>query len=245
MQLKVIGSGSTGNSYLMYNESECLIIELGFTFKTIKQALNFNLRSVVGALVSHEHLDHSAGVKDALKAGIKCYMSPGTAEAMQLQHHNLNLVNHRQQFKIGNFEVMAFDLNHDCAQPLGFLIRHPESGLTCFITDSYYTEYYFPGLNHVIIEANYCQEILQANFEAGRLHGMVKNRVEKSHMSIDTCIQFLGANKLDNVNNILLIHLSDGNSNAEDFKQRAIRATGKNVQLAEKNLVLNWTLNPF
>ena len=56
MKLKVLGSGSAGNCYLLQNEKEILIIECGISYKKILQRLNFNLSSVVGCLISHEHL---------------------------------------------------------------------------------------------------------------------------------------------------------------------------------------------
>src|SRR5260221_9371765 len=131
MKLRVLASGSAGNCYLLENSTECLIIEVGIRFENIKQALNFNLRNVVGALVSHEHADHSQGVRKALLSGIDCYMSQGTASALKIEHHRLNIISHNQKTKVGNFEIMAFDVKHDCAEPLGFLIRHHETGVTC------------------------------------------------------------------------------------------------------------------
>lgn len=57
MKLKVLGSGSNANCYLLQsNSGETLIIECGVHLKEIKKALNFNMRNVVGCLISHEHL---------------------------------------------------------------------------------------------------------------------------------------------------------------------------------------------
>ena len=39
-------------------------------------------------------------------------------------------------------------------------------------------------------------------------------------MEIDTTLEFLRANDLSKVNNIVLLHLSDGNSNVPDFQKR-------------------------
>ena len=57
MILKVLGSSSTGNCYLLQSsEGETLIIECGINIREIKKALNFNMRNVAGVLISHEHL---------------------------------------------------------------------------------------------------------------------------------------------------------------------------------------------
>ena len=56
MKLKVISTGSIGNSYLLESNTDTLIIECGVLFKDIKKALNFDLKSVAGCLITHEHL---------------------------------------------------------------------------------------------------------------------------------------------------------------------------------------------
>lgn len=55
MNLKIIGTGSKGNCYLLQGENETLIIEAGVNFADIKKALNYNLSNVVGVLLSHAH----------------------------------------------------------------------------------------------------------------------------------------------------------------------------------------------
>jgi phosphoribosyl 1,2-cyclic phosphodiesterase len=56
MRLKVLGTGSSGNCYILENNQESLIIEAGISFKEVKKELNFNFEKVKGLLVSHEHL---------------------------------------------------------------------------------------------------------------------------------------------------------------------------------------------
>ena len=41
MKLKIISTGSQGNSYILENENEALIIEAGVRFIEIKKALSF------------------------------------------------------------------------------------------------------------------------------------------------------------------------------------------------------------
>lgn len=56
MKLKVLGSGSSGNCYILENDSEALIIEAGVPIMETKKALDFNIRKVRGVVISHEHL---------------------------------------------------------------------------------------------------------------------------------------------------------------------------------------------
>lgn len=56
MRIKCLGSGSSGNCYLLECENEVLILDCGIGIKDIKKALNFDLRRVSGVLVTHSHL---------------------------------------------------------------------------------------------------------------------------------------------------------------------------------------------
>lgn len=56
MKLKVLGSGSKGNCYLLTSsKGKTLIIEAGLRNIEIKESLGFDLTSVEGLLLSHAH----------------------------------------------------------------------------------------------------------------------------------------------------------------------------------------------
>ena len=100
----------------------------------------------------------------------------------------------------------------------------------------------FRDLNNIIIEANYCPVIAKRKLSDMEF---LRNRIIKSHMSIDTCEDLLLANDLGKVNNIVLIHLSDSNSDENAFKLRIEKSTGKKVTVANNGLVINLNKTPF
>lgn len=251
MQLKVLSSSSYGNCYILHNEDEALIIEVGVQMRKVKQGLNFNLMKVVGAIVTHNHLDHCKGVKDALACGINVYATPGTHKginaALKFAKHHRQIDIHPQapSIRIGRFSVIAFDVKHDALQPCGFLINHEETGTVLFLTDTYYSGYTFRNVNNMIVEANYCQKILDERMANGESPDFLRNRIFQSHMSLATCKELLQANDLSQVNNIVLIHLSDSNSDAARFKKEVTELTGKTVSIAKPGLELNFSKYPF
>lgn len=246
MKLKIVNSGSVGNCYILENDSTALVIECGVNFKDIKQALDFNLKKVAGVLISHEHGDHCKAVKDVVAAGLDVYASDGTIAAMKMaMHHRAYRLFNKTEKKIGEFKVIPFDVKHDAIQPFGFLINHTDCGNVLFITDTYYVPHTFKGVNNILVEANYSQAIIDERLKDGSLHAKVRDRVLESHMSIETCKDLLRANDLSAVNNIVLIHLSDGNSNAADFKKQVQELTGKTVTVAGKNMEIDFSKTPF
>lgn len=248
MRLICLGSSSKGNCYLFESKSQVLILEAGLPLKAVKEALNFDISNVVGCCITHEHLDHAGHIKDFIKSGIPVYTSQGTIDAVSQKLNSdfgMNPIQVGRRYQIGKFGVMPFDILHDCNQPFGFLIHHEEMGLCAFITDTHYIPNRFKGLNQILIEANYEAQILDDNLWNGKIDNMRYQRVLRSHMSLETCIDALKANDLTGVQNIVLIHLSPQNSNAELFKNKVIEATGKNVHIALKGLTIDFNKDPY
>ncbi|MDR1881784.1 MAG: MBL fold metallo-hydrolase [Prevotella sp.] len=251
MELKILGSSSAGNCYVFDNGKEALVVECGIPFQEVKKAVDFDISRIVGCLVSHEHGDHAKNVQKFLDARIRLFASIGTIQKMGIIEKIITAAFYpialkaREKQVVGNFTILPFDVQHDAAEPFGFLIQHYEMGTVLFATDTYYLPYRFNGLNNILIECNYRLDLLEANIEAGRVHAITRDRTIQSHMSFDTCKEALLANDLSAVNNIVLIHLSDSNSNALEFQQGIREATGKTVFVADRGMKLNFNKTPF
>lgn len=238
MQLKILGSSSRGNCYLLENNQERLLIECGFSYKKIQEFLGHDIKNILGCLVTHEHGDHCKSVKDLMKNGIDIYMSPGTARYLKLEHYRLHEVIPGEQFKIGGFTILPFRTEHDVTQPIGFLIHHKDIGKLLFATDTYYLKYKFKGLNHILIECNYDEDILQENVSSGIVQKFRKDRVLKSHFSLSNLKEFLSSNDLSNVENIVLLHISGENGDPIKFENEIQDLTNKKVYIAKNNLTV-------
>lgn len=245
MKLTVLNSGSRGNSYILEASDGILLLECGVSFNDLKAALKFKLDNVVGCLLSHEHKDHSSEVPKLIRYGINIYSSKGTIGALKVRNHRLIPIEAKKRFKLGSYTILPFDVKHDAAEPLGFIINHPESGNILFITDSNYVNYKFKDLNNILIEANYSKEILDRRGYNNDILQFLSGRIQRSHLSLETCIEVLKGNDLTKVNNIVLLHLSDGNSDSRVFKARVEEETAKTVYIADKGLKIDLNLTPF
>mgnify|MGYP002561135666 FL=1 len=150
MELKILGSSSKGNCYLLDNGNDCLMIECGIPFKDVQKAVNFGISRIAGVIISHEHGDHAKHAGKCLEAQIPCYMSQGTKDALHLPQTRLvRVMEELKVYEIGNFKVQPFATQHDAKEPFGFLIYHKECGMVLFATDTYYLHYTFHGLNNL------------------------------------------------------------------------------------------------
>lgn len=245
MILKVLASSSSGNGYLLQSYSgQSLLIEAGVRLSTVKKALNFDVTNVQAAIVSHSHLDHGKYIKEFCQAGIRVYSSLDTFVNLKYSNHNTIPAKELTSITAGEFVFMPFKLIHDVTN-YGYIITHPEMGKIVFITDTHYCPYSFKGLTNIIIEANYDKNILDRNVNSGRVHPVVQKRVTKSHMGLHQTAEFLSANDLSKVNNIVLIHLSDTSSNAVMFQKNIQQLTGKTVHIASKGMDIPFDSVPF
>ena len=237
MRLTVLGSSSAANGYVLDNGREALALECGCPLADLKRTLGFDLRRVCGVLLTHEHADHARHAAKYVEAALPLYASQGTL--MRLPDEVCTSpyshpVRSPRPFSVGRFRVLPFDVKHDAAEPLGFMVAHPEIGALVFATDTRFLPYTFDGVRTWLLECNYDAALLAENARAGIVSEAQRVRVIESHMSLDTCRETLQANDLTETRRIILIHLSDRNSDAAAFRKTIARATGREVITADR-----------
>lgn len=225
MRIDVIASGSSGNCYRISDGKTTLLLDAGIPFKKVQIGCGFKTSNIKGCLVTHRHGDHAKAISHLAARGIAVYGPKDLQELCPKVNGLLPL----QAISIGSVTVLPFDVAHD-VPCFGYQIQSTETQeKLVYITDTAYVKYKFSALTHVMIEANYEGNIMTGNVHNGSLPGCVAARIYRSHMSIDTVLNFLKANDMQNVKQIYLLHLSNVNSNAERFKELVQRQTGAEV----------------
>ena len=226
-------SSSKGNLFTVYDGETKLMIEAGIPWKKIQLALEFKTSEIEACLISHSHGDHSKSAKEVMKAGIDTYALSETFEEIGISSHRAKPIKAKEQFEIGSWNIVPFGLNHDVPN-LGFLLSNRSGEKLIYITDSYYCKYRFKDLTVIAVECNHAIDILRENVANGSLALDLKNRLMESHFSLANVKEFLEANDLSKVQEIWLLHLSDGNSDADRFKREIQEISGKLVYVAEE-----------
>jgi phosphoribosyl 1,2-cyclic phosphodiesterase len=238
MDIKAIASGSSGNAYVVSDGTTALLLECGVPIKKIQEALDYKLASTVSAcFITHEHLDHCRSVEDIIKAGIDCYASRGTwiARGRTCDHQVRPMYAYADGAEyntvaIGSLRVRAFAVQHDAAEPLGFLIDSEKTGeRLLYFTDTFYLKYRFDGVTHIMAECNYCADTLQKSIDSGATPAAMVPRLLHSHMSMEQLIEMLKNNDLSRLRAVYLIHLSTERSDAERMKAEVQKLTGAEV----------------
>lgn len=242
MELQVVGSSSRGNCYILTAEGQKLIIECGVAYRDIQKALDFDFSNAIGCIVTHEHQDHSKAVPDLIGKGIDVYMSKGTKDALRLTSHRL--ITHRykgdsfMQFEIGQFIILPFSVQHDCSEPVGYIIQDKKTKeKILFATDTYYIKYKFSGLHYIMIECNHIEDLIEDS--------VIRNRLKQSHFSLGNVKDFLAANDMASVRKIVLLHLSNNNSDPKRMIREITEQTRIETQVATAGKYIDFEMQPF
>lgn len=242
MKLKVLGSGSSGNCYILESDAEALIIEAGVPFREVKVALGFNVRKIVGVICTHRHNDHIKYLKDFVTSGIRS-IAPNDYWMEHITEwwfqYGERYDETRKCIDIGNFKVMPFLVVHD-VPCYGFYIKHPDIGSLIYASDTEYIKYRFKNINHILVEANYSDNLID-NEAVNREH------VLRGHMSLQTALDFILTNDNPALRNVVLLHLSDNNADSAQFLQKTKETVkyGADCYIAEKGLEVDLNLCPF
>lgn len=225
-------SSSAGNLYQVTAPNRRpLLLECGVPIAEIKRSLGFRLTAHCGCLVTHAHQDHARSVRDILAAGIDIYCSESTVRSIlaagPLDTHRLHIIAPMRQIQIDGWTIIPFEVVHD-VDCLGYLITDGSRDRLLFAVDTAYIPQRFaPGLTHIAIETNYSDDLIDPSAPAA-----VTARLFGNHMELGTAIDFILHQDLYRVREIHLLHLSERNSNAEEFRDRVQRATGIPVFVA-------------
>jgi phosphoribosyl 1,2-cyclic phosphodiesterase len=249
MILKIISTGSSSNSYILEaNDGSMLLIEAGIKASDMERSIGYKPKNVAACVISHEHSDHfnAKTVDFLLKSGIKVYASKETFEAMG--HKQMNngecAPNELQWNDAGNgFYIMPFPVEHDAAQPYGYLVSHEEMGTLMFATDTSNIKYRFNGITHMMIEANYDNETIDGRLSDGKIDSFLYDRIVLSHLSFYNCKRYVMSSDMKSLRNIIMIHLSTDNGKADKFVKEMQEVSVCPVYVAKKGMEINLNLN--
>ena len=228
MKIHCIGSSSSGNSYVITSNGHKLIVELGCNFKEVLKAVDYDLTSIAGCLVSHVHGDHSAYIHKALEYQIPVY---GNKEVVE-KYPYVHLLTQNYRYSIGNFKVQCLKVPHN-ALCYSFIIKCPSGEKILFATDLSKFNYKVSGCDVIMMEANYDEDII---YEALARGEVVRSQSE-NHLEIKDCIEAVERCVDTNTQLIILLHLSDGYSDEKRFQKIVHEATGKLVSVARSGHV--------
>ena len=229
--LTILASGSSANGYTIQADNEVLILEAGVPFKECAKVLDYDLKGVVGCCVTHAHKDHSAYIKQYQQHGLTVYSNSDVASDFD----GVVALEPMRKYHFGGFTVIALRVPHGDCPNYAYHITLPNAQTLLFCTDLEQFNYNIKGINNLAIECNYSHDIrVDAMLNGAELRAQSRN-----HMEIGETIATINRLKSRELSSVILLHLSDQLSNAEDFKKRIFSECGVHAEVAEKNIVIS------
>ena len=220
MQVAVLASGSKGNATFVEMDGIRILIDAGISARRIKQelaALGESVEMLDGIFITHEHGDHIKGLPNLVKKyGIQIYSRPATFQAMscyeELPGDCVNPIIDRIQ--LGRVAVRAFDIPHDAAAPVGYIIQGTSR---CVVATDIGNvddrlQQMLEGAQVLVLEANHDEEMLKQ----GSYPYNLKQRIlgPLGHLSNRRMAQVV-AELRRRPQKLILAHLSESNNRPE------------------------------
>ena len=222
------GSGSSGNSYYLYTETDSLLIDVGVGLRSLKKHFhNYGLRfeDIHHILVTHDHADHVKSVGSLSNdyhlpvyttSKVHRGINRNYCVRKKIQPEYVHVIEKGVPFTIGEFRVTPFGVPHDSSDNVGYMVE-AEGTAFCVITDAGYVtdemKEYISKADYLVIEANHDVEMVKN----GPYPAFLKERIlsHTGHLSNVECGETLVENMSEHLKHVWLCHLSEENNHPE------------------------------
>lgn len=214
--LTVLATGSSGNGYILRCGTDVLLLECGVNIKEVLEALDYEISSVRGVLVTHNHKDHSRYISEYVK-----YFKVFGNELVAGLHDKVSEVHAMKRYRVGNFLFIPLKVPHGDCECYAYIIHHEAIGYMLFCTDAERFPYnrIEPKPENIVIECNYVQDVVLDRLSTGE---EVRSNYG-SHMELNDCIDAVTRLWSERLRNVVLIHRSKGNFVADTAKNEFMR----------------------
>ncbi len=247
MRFASLGSGSRGNSTLVQFGETMLMIDNGFSIKeTDKRMARLGITGddISAILVTHEHGDHVGGVaRYARRYNVPVWASHGTA-AMIKNVETLHCFNSHKVFELGDISVEPILVPHDAREPTQFVFSSNNLKLGVMTDTGSITPHMVEALmdcDGLLLECNYDRDMLIN----GAYPESLKRRVlgDWGHLDNQQSIELLQRVNTDDLQHLVLAHVSEKNNSHElvlDSVSRAIGCDRAWLKVIDQNDGLPW-----
>ena len=249
-----IGSGTSGNSYLLLTDSDSLMIDAGIGMDLLKQHcgnLGFDISAISRVLITHEHVDHVKSVGElAEEYGVQIYATEAVHKGINSNSRVGKKVKEQQQIAIkrestlqlGDFRVTPFLVPHDCSSEdcVGYMIEMDGVRFSIITDCGHITERIGEIIgesNYLVIESNHDKEmLLNGDYPDAWKEKILSGR---GHLSNAQCAEALLNYATPELRHVWLCHLSEENNHPELARKTIEYELRRNGIIAGKDFLLD------
>lgn len=222
------GSGSSGNCYCLFTETDGLMIDAGLGIRTIKKYFHeygFSFQMVHNIIITHDHADHIKSVGSlSCTYGLPVYATPTVHQGIvrnycvrnKIPETNKRFIEKNVPFRAGDFDITAFEVPHDSSDNVGYQIKCGDVVFS-IMTDAGHVTEEMAGMigksNYLVLESNYDEDMLRD----GPYPEYLKSRIRgaRGHLGNNDCAVALAQYATERLRHVWLCHLSEENNHPE------------------------------
>ncbi len=235
MKLCVLGSGSRGNAVLIQSGKTRILIDAGFGPRTIAKRLlsvGVNPSSISAVVLTHEHTDHSKGVKaGAARWGWQVFATRGTQNGCEsLAALGVTTLIANQVLAVGDVEIVPVSISHDATEPVAVIATDSTNGVRAGIVYDLgvmgdLVQRAIEGVEILVIESNHDGDMLRN----GPYPAMLKRRIagNHGHLSNHAAGEATAACAHRGLAQVVLAHLSETNNSPRIAIESMRRTLGR------------------
>lgn len=223
MRFASLGSGSSGNAFLVQSDATLVLLDCGFGLsETATRLARLALEpcDLDAILVTHEHDDHAAGVvRLARRWGLTVYATHGTVraleEAQELPPKTVVFDSHAP-FAIGDLEVQPYPVPHDSREPAQFVFSDGAATLGVLTDAGEVTPHMvrvLSGLDALVLECNHDLDLLRGGPYPAHLKQRIAGRY--GHLDNETAARLVRDIDRGRLQHLVAAHLSQKNNTPE------------------------------
>ena len=250
MKFCSLGSGSSGNSYLVSKNNTNILVDGGFSVTELESRMSqkdIKPSEISVILLTHEHDDHSKGVfAFAEKYNKPIYLTYGTLKMCQKRikkSYNLtvNIISPLDTLDLIDFMIYIIPVPHDAREPVQFKFESEEKTLA-IITDLGFGNKELINsiqqINALILESNHDEDLLHQS----RYPKNLKNRIQSNygHLSNEESLEILKKLNLNNLKWLGAAHLSKENNSPDLVKDSWKKVYEDKINIIDPDFGMPW-----
>jgi phosphoribosyl 1,2-cyclic phosphodiesterase len=239
MKICTLASGSKGNSIFVGNDKCKILIDAGISCRQVELRLNLineTLSDIDGIFVTHEHTDHTAGLKVINKRfKIPIFIAKNSFCSKYENLENLIFFESGDLIDFKKFQIKTFSIPHDALDPVGFKIKYKEHSIgisTDIGKPTYLIKETLKDCNTVFLEFNHDEDMLINGSYPWELKQRIKSNI--GHLSNKQAMEILNEISAEN---IFISHISEENNSHEKIFNEIENIINKNFYFTYQNKI--------
>ena len=233
LQIASLNSGSNANCYYIGNSNEAILIDAGLSCRETEKRmrrLGLDISFVKAIFISHEHCDHIAGLRVlSKKYRLPVYITNNTLRncGFEIEKDLVFSFMHSGPVSVGELSIIPFTKSHDAHDPHSFIVSGNDIHIGVITDIGYACKHvikHFKLCDAVFLESNYCQQMLSDGPYPLHLKNRISSR--KGHLSNDQALELFLNHKPQNLQLLILSHLSQNNNRPEIVSKMFLEHAG-------------------